>query len=124
KRPTCCTRTTACWRPPRRRVWCWHWPACWVRSPCAPPARSARSAAGQASSEVARDLIEPDPLLRHRVALPNRHGKIVKGLEVDRHAVRRADLVLTPIAPADGTGIVEVDVPRPTQLGCEVARLR
>ena len=70
-----------------------------------------RSAAEQARREVALDLVERHPLLRHRVALAHRHGLVVERVEVDRDAERRADLVLAAVATADRAGVVEVDVP-------------
>ena len=47
----------------------------------------------------------------HRVALADRDGVVLEGVEVDGDAVRRTDLVLAPVAAADGAGVVEVDVP-------------
>ncbi len=38
-------------------------------------------------------------------------GAVVEGVEVDRDAERRADLVLTAVAAADRAGVVEVDGP-------------
>ena len=79
-------------------------------------ATSHRSAADQSLGEVARQLVEADPLLRHRVALAHGGGMVVQAVEVDRHAVRRTDLVLPAVPPPDRTGVVEVDVPVLTQL--------
>src|SRR4051812_27466283 len=73
--------------------------------------RTGTSADGEALLEVALDRVEADPLLAHRVAFPHGHGVVLEGVEVDREAERRADLVLPPVAPADRAGIVEVDVP-------------
>ena len=61
--------------------------------------------------EVALDLVEADPLLRHRVAGPDGHRPVLERGEVDGDAVRRTDLVLAAVAAADGAGVVEVDVP-------------
>ena len=55
-----------------------------------------------------------------RVALAHRHGLVVEGVEVDRDAERRADLVLAPVAAADRAGVVELDVPALPQRGREV----
>src|SRR4051794_12061089 len=85
----------------------------------------AGSAAEQSLREVAAHVVQTDPLLLHGVALADRHGVVVEGVEVDSDAVRRADLVLASVAAADRAGVVEVDVPAGTaQLGCEVACLR
>ena len=51
------------------------------------------------------------PLLLHRVALADRDGVVLEGVEVDGDAVRRADLVLAAVAAADRAGVVELDVP-------------
>src|SRR6478609_482231 len=83
-----------------------------------------RSAAEQLLREVGADAVETDPLLAHRVALADRDGVVVEGLEVDRHAERRADLVLAAVAATDGTGVVELDVPVLAQLGGKGLRLR
>src|SRR5947209_2067153 len=82
------------------------------------------SAGGEAVEHPALDLVETDPLLRHRVAVADRHRVVLERLEVDRDAVRRPDLVLPPVAPADRARIVEVDVPPPPQQRREVASLR
>jgi hypothetical protein len=51
--------------------------------------------------QEALHLVQADPLLGHRVPLADRHGLVVQGLEVDGHAVGRADLVLPAVAAAD-----------------------
>ena len=76
-----------------------------------PPRVGRPSAAEQALGEVAAHLVQRDPLLVHRVALAHGDGVVVEGVEVDGDAVRRADLVLAPVAAADRAGVVEVDVP-------------
>src|SRR4051794_24175865 len=87
--------------------------------------RRAGSAAEQALAEVGAHLVQADPFLLHGVAFTDRHGVVLEGVEVDGDAVRRADLVLAAIAPADRPGVVEVDVPPDAaQLGGEVACLR
>src|SRR5699024_4778082 len=86
--------------------------------------RRSESAADQALGEVALHLVQRHPLLGHRVTLPYRHGLILEGVEVDRDAVRRADLVLAPVAPADRLRVVELDVPVLAQGGSEVTGLR
>ncbi|EOD65990.1 putative transcriptional regulator [Amycolatopsis vancoresmycina DSM 44592] len=62
--------------------------------------------------------------MRHRVALAHRHGLVLERVEVDRDAVRRADLVLAAVAAADRLGVVEVDVPVLAQGGRDLLRLR
>src|SRR4029077_329812 len=64
-----------------------------------------RSAA-ERLSERGHELLDRHAYLAHRVALADRHGAIVDRLEVDRHAERRADLVLTAVAPADRLRLV------------------
>src|SRR5699024_3746931 len=86
--------------------------------------RRSESAADQALGEVALHLVQRHPLLGHRVTLPYRHGLILEGVEVDRDAVRRAYLVLAPVAPADRLRVVELDVPVLAQGGSEVTGLR
>src|SRR5450756_522052 len=82
------------------------------------------SAAEQPPGQVPRDLTEPDPLLRHRVALADGYGLVLQRLEVHGDAERRADLVLAAVAPADRAGVVELHVPGLAQLGRQVARHR
>jgi hypothetical protein len=64
-----------------------------------------------------------DPLLRHRVALAHRHRLVLEGVEVDRDAVRRADLVLAavarPIAPASSKSTFQT----PAQLAARSSAL-
>src|SRR3954452_20965966 len=82
------------------------------------------SAGGEAVEEPALDLVEPDPLLRHRVAVADRHRFVLERLEVERDAVRRPDLVLSAVTPTDRAGIVEVDVPPLPQERGQITRLR
>src|SRR4051794_33378228 len=70
-----------------------------------------RSAGREAVEEPGLDLGEGDSLLRHRVAVADGHRFVLERLEVEGDAVRRPDLVLPAITPADRAGIVEVDVP-------------
>src|SRR5690606_29918262 len=79
-----------------------------------------RSGADEALGEVAAHLAEGHALLAHGVAVADRHGLVLEGVEVHRHAQRRADLVLAAVTTAHGTGVVEVDVPVLAQLGGEV----
>src|SRR5699024_3478997 len=78
------------------------------------------SGADQPRREVGLDLVQGNPLLAHRVPLTNGDRLVIEGVEVHGHAVGRADLVLTAIAPADRTGVVELDVPVLAQLGGQV----
>src|SRR6476469_2914085 len=92
-------------------------------TPRAPGLTAATSAADEAAGEPALDLVEGDALLAHRVALADRHGVVLEGVEVDGDAERSAELVLAVVAAADRAGVVEVDVPVLAQLGGEVASL-
>src|ERR1700750_2461187 len=56
------------------------------------------SATEQALRQPTRNRVEPDALLGHRVALPDRDRLVVESVEVDGDAERRADLVLGPVA--------------------------
>ncbi|CDZ92017.1 Predicted transcriptional regulator [Rhodococcus ruber] len=88
-----------------------------------PLTAAARSGADQPLGQVTLDLVEPDALLRHGVALADGDGLVLEGVEVDRDAERGADLVLAAVAAADGAGVVELDVPVLAQLRGEVLRL-
>src|SRR5215470_9312553 len=79
---------------------------------------------GQAVGEVGRERVDADAVLSHRVALPDRDGLVVQGLEVDGDAVRGADLVLAAVAAADGAGVVELGVPPLAQHGGAILRSR
>src|SRR4051812_26476109 len=80
-------------------------------------------AAGEAGGEVRLDRVQPDALLAHRVPFPDGDGLVVEGVEVDGEAERRPHLVLAAVPPADGAGVVEVDVPVLPQDGGQVLRL-
>src|SRR5690606_21535864 len=73
---------------------------------------SAGSGTEQTLGEVAGDAVEADPLLGHRVALAHRDRVVLEGVEVDRHAVRGADLVLATVTAADRAGVVELEIGR------------
>src|SRR5512139_3575873 len=75
------------------------------------------SAADEVLGQPALDGVEPDPGLLHGVALADRDCLVLEGVEVDGDAERRADLVLPAVAPADGAGVVELDVPALAQHG-------
>ena len=66
-----------------------------------PACMMSASATGEAGGQPGRDARQRHALLRHRVALADRDGVVVEGLEVDGDAERRADLVLPAVAPAD-----------------------
>ena len=85
------------------------------------PAWVMTSGPEQPRREPRLDLVDRDPLLRHGVALADRHRVVLEGVEVDGDAVGRADLVLAAVALADGLRVVEVDVPVAAQLGGQVA---
>src|SRR3954452_24215014 len=74
--------------------------------------RTAALAALEPYRQVVRHVVDRDPLLRHGVTLAHRHGVVLERVEIDGQAVRRTDLVLATVAPADSAGIVEIDVPR------------
>ena len=65
--------------------------------------------------------------LLHRIAVADRHTPVVFRIEVHGDAKRRADLVLTAVAFADGTGLVVIDHEvagkRGVNLVCPVAEL-
>src|SRR4051794_760680 len=56
--------------------------------------------AGKSLDEISLDAFDGDAFLRHGVAVADGDGVVFKGVEVDRDAVRRADLVLPPVALA------------------------
>lgn len=63
-------------------------------------------------------------LLLHRVALTHGHRVVVERVKIDRDAERRTDLVLPPVATADGARVVEINVPVLAQLRGDLARKR
>ncbi|MPM15576.1 hypothetical protein SDC9_61947 [bioreactor metagenome] len=92
-----------------------------------PPSRSAGpqgSAADELAGQVRLDLGDRDPLLGHCVTLAHGDGLVLEGVEVDGHAVRGADLVLTTVALADRLCVVEVHVPVLAQLRRQLLGLR
>src|SRR5215468_8464649 len=80
-------------------------------------------AARQAFGKIRLEAVDGDPVLAHRVALPHRHRLVVQGIEVDRDAERRADLVLAAVAAADRAGVVEIGVPPLAELCGDITRL-
>src|SRR2546423_14999485 len=73
-----------------------------------PPTSGFGNSARQAVTEVRDELNDGYPVLGHRVPLPYRDRFVVERVEVDGHAVRRPDLVVAAVAPADGPGLVVV----------------
>ena len=55
------------------------------------------------------------------VAVADGDGVVLERIEVNHYAGRRADFVLTTVAAPDGTGVVEVNVPEPTQSVSDLA---
>src|SRR5215468_33334 len=64
----------------------------------------------QALLELAEQRVDGDSILRHAVAVTDRDRTVVEGVEVDRDAQRRPDLVLPAVAAADRPGGVDVDL--------------
>src|SRR5947199_4079044 len=62
--------------------------------------------------------------LAHRVALADRHLLVVERYEVDRHAERRSDLVLTAVSPADRLRLIVRGHERRPDLRPHLARER
>src|SRR5699024_9723682 len=93
----------------------------WARTVEPPPLSGpGGSGSGEMLGEVVLDLVDAHPLLAHVVALADRDRLVVEGVEVDRDAQRGADLVLTAVAAAEGTGGVEGDVAALAQTRSEV----
>src|SRR5439155_14912497 len=60
----------------------------------------------QLGHEPLRNLVDRNALLLERVAIAHRHGAVLERLVVERHAPRRADLVLAAVALADRARLV------------------
>src|SRR5205814_2543574 len=86
-----------------------------------PPTSGFGDSARQTVAQVRDELVDGYPLLGHRVPLPYRDGFVVQRVEVDGHAVRRADLVVAAVAPADRPGFVVVDLEDRTEGAGHVA---
>jgi hypothetical protein len=72
--------------------------------------KAARGRPVEAGVELIDQLRDGDPHLLHRVTLTDGHGPVVQGVEVDRHAEGRADLVLAAVAAPDvAAGLVVLD---------------
>src|SRR3954447_18954024 len=78
-----------------------------IRALCA---RISAKNGGGSDREPAPQLLDQavdrHAVLRRRVALADRHGLVLQRVEVDRHAVGRADLVLPAIPLADRLRVV------------------
>src|SRR5436853_563993 len=61
-------------------------------------------------------------ILLQRIPVSNRHRAVLRGLTVDRDAIRCSDLVLSAIPPADGTRFVVEHGEALSQLGCQLRR--
>src|SRR5215211_7612085 len=57
-------------------------------------------------AQPAREVVDGQANLLHRVAVAHGDGAVFQALEVDREAVGRADLVLAAVAAADGARLV------------------
>ena len=68
--------------------------------------RRSSTAARAAPPSSARQLVDRDALLRERVAVAHGDRAVLERLVVDRHAPRRADLVLAAVALADRAALV------------------
>src|SRR3954454_19430035 len=79
------------------------------------------SAGAEPLRQVAANRVETDPLLSHAVARAKSHRLVLQRVEVDGDAVGGADLVLPPVAPADGPGVIEVHGPLLAQVRGKVA---
>ena len=79
---------------------------------------------GQLVLDESARACDRDPLLRERVAVADRHRVVLERLLVDRERVRRADLVLAPVAAADLARVVVLGDDRPAELLVQPARLR
>src|SRR6266545_2106149 len=60
-------------------------------------------------SQVSDELGDRDALLTHGVAVPNGDRVVLQRVEVDGYSVRRPDLVLPAVPPADRTRVIVVD---------------
>lgn len=59
--------------------------------------------------EIRLERVDRHALLRHRIAVADRHTAVLRTVEIVRDTERRADLILTAVALADGTGLVKID---------------
>src|SRR6478736_1809902 len=68
------------------------------------------------------EALDLKALLRERVAVAQRDRAVLQCLMVDRHAERRADLVLAAVAPADRAALVVLALHPPPDLPVHLAR--
>src|SRR5690606_1013676 len=69
-------------------------------------ARLCGSGSDEPLAHPAHEVIRPDALLRERIAVAHRDRPVLHRLAIDRHAPRRARLVLPAVATADRARIV------------------
>src|SRR2546423_1045884 len=81
-------------------------PAAKNSTPSACGASGRRSGEAELLPERGHELLDLHPDLGHVVAVADRDRLICQGIEIDGHAQRRTDLVLAPVPPADGLGLV------------------
>ena len=70
--------------------------------------REAGGSEGEFFADIGRQVVHLDADLGHGVAVAHGDGAVLDGVEIDRHAQGRADLVLAAVALADGAGFVIV----------------
>src|SRR5262245_52436083 len=58
------------------------------------------------SLQLVEQPLDRQTFLLHRITVAQRHRVVLHRLVVDRDAERGTDLVLAPIAPADGAGLI------------------
>src|SRR3954468_4543714 len=94
--------------------------ASWMRTASRASGKSLNG--GDAALEHVRQLVDRDALLLQGVAVAQRDRAILDRLVIDRDRVRRADLVLAPVAPADRAAVVVLGAHPPTQRLIDLAR--
>src|SRR5437016_4644816 len=69
---------------------------------------AASTSALETPTDLADETVDRHAHLLERVAVADRDGAVVERVEVDGDAPRRADLVLTAVAPADRLRLVVI----------------
>src|SRR3989338_6300840 len=59
--------------------------------------------------KVTYNLCNLHPVLLHTIPIPHRHGFVFQALKINRQAIRRADLVLPAVTPANALRSVVFD---------------
>src|SRR3954447_21179881 len=95
--------------------------ASWMRT-ASPASGKSLNRRGDAALQHVRQLVDRDPLLLQRVAVAQRDRAVLDRLVIDRDRVRRADLVLAPVAPADRAAVVVLGAHPPPQRLVDLAR--